>query len=144
VYSYHRTGAVPAPNGKCEIIAGNRVCTTGPVGPYAYGYGYGYGGPFGAVVAAPVNAAGAIVAAPLAATGGLVAAPVNAAGAIVAAPVAATGAIVGAPFVAVGQTVRPLTGTPAYSYSTIPPAPAPGGGCDIIAGNRVCTAGFVP
>jgi hypothetical protein len=154
LYAYHRTGAVPAPSGKCEIIAGNRVCTGAPAGTYAYGYGFPGPFPFGAAVAAPVNAAGALVAAPLAATGGLVVAPVNAAGAIVAAPlsatgalvtapVAATGAIVGAPFVAASQTVAPLTGTPAYSYSA-PPAPAIGGGCDIIAGNRVCTTGYVP
>ena len=61
------------PNGECQMLAGNRVCTATP----AYGYGYGGGGPFGfgAAIAAPVNAAGALAAAPVAAAGAVAAAP---------------------------------------------------------------------
>jgi hypothetical protein len=77
-YSSNANAPKPYPNGECQILAGNRVCT----GTSAYGYGYGVGGPFGfgAAIAAPVNAAGALAAAPVAAAGALAAAPVAAAG----------------------------------------------------------------
>ena len=38
-------------------------------------------------------------------------------------------------------TIASNTGTPAYSYETqVPPQPAFNGSCDIISGNRVCSA----
>jgi hypothetical protein len=58
-------------------------------------------------------------------------APFNVAGAVLAAPFGGMGG---------GMTVPWKTGTPTYSYSTIPPSPAPIGHCDIISGNRVCFA----
>jgi len=65
-------GAPPAhgPVGSCQLLAGNRVCSSGPIA--AYGYGYVPGGP----IAAPLNAAGAIVAAPLTAAGAMAPAPI--------------------------------------------------------------------
>jgi hypothetical protein len=45
-------------------------------------------------------------------------------------------------------TIASRTGTPAYSWDNTGPWAATGGQCDIIAGNRVCTAapanGFAP
>ena len=38
LYSYHHTGPRPGAVGRCEIIAGNRVCSGAPA---AYGYGHG-------------------------------------------------------------------------------------------------------
>jgi hypothetical protein len=75
-------------------------------------YNSGPAGPVGAVVAAPFNVAGGVLAAPFGWMGG------------------GTG----------GMTVPQNTGAPTYSYSTIPPSPAPIGHCDIISGNRVCFA----
>ena len=83
LYSYHRTGPVPAPAGECQIIAGNRVCNGAPASWWGYGpgpYGYAPGGP---AVAAPFNAAGTLFAAPFAAAGNLATAPVAATGAVV-------------------------------------------------------------
>ena len=60
LYGYRQTAAQPATVGSCDIIAGNRVCTSGQMGA-----SYGYGGPIGAVVGAPF----AIVAAPFNAFG---------------------------------------------------------------------------
>jgi hypothetical protein len=54
------------------------------------------------------------------------------------APFNVAGTVLAAPFG--GMTVPWKTGTPTYSYSTIPPSPAPIGHCDIISGNRVCFA----
>jgi hypothetical protein len=64
----------------------------------------------------------------------------NAVGAVVAAPFQVAGAVISAPFgwMTGTNTVAANTGAPAYSYSTIPPSPAPNGYCDIISGNRVC------
>ena len=109
-YSYDRTAPVPAPVGECQIIAGNRVCNGAP----AYGYGYG---PW--------------------ANGYAPGGPI---GAVVAAPVTAAGAVVAAPFAGAAPTRPSLTGAPAYSYHRTAPVPAVGGECQIIAGNRVCTA----
>ena len=125
-YSANASAPKPYPNGECQILAGNRVCT--PTSTWGYGYGYGYApGPFG--------------------FGGAVAAPFNAAAPVVAAPVQAAGAVVAAPFAATGvPTIPAATGAPAYSYSTYAsaPRPAPGGSCQILAGNRVCSGGWVP
>ena len=53
LYSYHRTAAVPAVVGSCQILAGNRVCSDTPAdGAAAYG-------PVGAVIAAPIMVAAA-------------------------------------------------------------------------------------
>ena len=39
-YSWHDEGPWLAPGGKCQIISGNRVCTTNSAfGPFAFGYG---------------------------------------------------------------------------------------------------------
>jgi len=156
LYSYHCTTAQPGVVGSCSVIAGNRVCSATPAGTDnpapAYGYGYGAGGPIGAIVAAPFNAAGAIVSAPVGGpyygngygygyrnpVGAAVAAPVEAPGAIAAAPFQAVGAF-GAP--PAGATYAPATGTPAYSYeSHVGARPGVVGHCDLIAGNRVCSA----
>jgi len=147
-YSANASAPKPYPNGECQILAGNRVCT--PTSTWGYGYGYGYApGPFGfgGAVAAPFNAAAPVVAAPVQAAGAVVAAPFNAAAPVVAAPVQAAGAVVAAPFAATGvPTIPAATGAPAYSYSTYAsaPRPAPGGSCQILAGNRVCSGGWVP
>ncbi len=62
-------------------------------------------------------------------------------GAAVMAPFNVAGAVLAAPFGGMGgMTVAPNTGAPPYSYSTIPPSPAPIGHCDIISGQRVCFA----
>ena len=66
--------------------------------------------------------------------GGAVMAPFNVAGGVLAAPFGWMGGGTG------GMTVPQNTGAPTYSYSTIPPSPAPIGHCDIISGNRVCFA----
>jgi hypothetical protein len=72
---------------------------------------YGPAGPIGAAVAAPFNVAGAVISAPFGWMSG-------------------------------SMTVASNTGTPTYSYSsTVPPALAPNGHCDLIGGNRVCFAG---
>jgi hypothetical protein len=136
----------------------------------APGYGYGYGGPFwplGAAVEAPFSAAGAVAAAPTAGLapapaavgsceiiagnrvcfgapawgyspnygyapggpiGAAIAAPFNAAATVAAAPVAATGAVAAAPLAPVGAPAAP--------------APAVAGQCQMLAGNRVCTANY--
>ena len=60
-------------------------------------------------------------------------------GAVVAAPFNAVGSVFSAPFGG-GMTVASKTGAPTYSYSTMPPSPAPIGHCDIISGQRVCFA----
>ncbi len=128
-YSYeaHNDGPYPAATGSCSIIAGNRVCTATP----AYGSGYGYGaygpgpgGLIGAAVGAPFAAAGALAAAPFEATAALTGAPYAVAG--------GTYAPAGAP------TIPSATGAPLYSYHHVGPRPAAVGGCDVIAGNRVC------
>jgi hypothetical protein len=66
------------------------------------------------------------------------------AGAVVAAPFNAVGGVLSTPFggwpQGGGMTVASKTGAPTYSYSTIPPSPAPIGHCDIVSGNRVCFA----
>jgi hypothetical protein len=62
LYGYRQTPAQPAVVGSCDIIAGNRVCTSGQMGP---SYGYGYGGPVGMIMGAPI----AVVAAPFTAFG---------------------------------------------------------------------------
>jgi hypothetical protein len=147
LYSYHRTTAQPAAVGSCSVIAGNRVCSTIPAGTdNPAPYGYGYGGPIGAMVAAPFNAAGTIVAAPFGGSyygnpvGAMVAAPINAAGAVATAPFQAVGAF-GAPPAAAGATFAPATGTPAYSYeSHVGAQRGAVGHCELIAGNRVCSA----
>jgi hypothetical protein len=145
-YSSNANAPKPYPNGECQILAGNRVCTPTP----AYGYGYGVGGPFGfgAAIAAPVNAAAPVVAAPVQAAGAVAAAPFG------VAPAYRYGYGYGAgpypygptaTFAGGYPTVPSNTGAPAYSYSTYAsaPRPAPGGSCQILAGNRVCT-GWVP
>jgi hypothetical protein len=68
--------------------------------------------------------------------------PTGPVGAVVAAPFNAVGAAISAPFGGMGGslTVASKTGAPPYSYSTIPPSPAPIGHCDIISGQRVCFA----
>jgi hypothetical protein len=124
LYSYHRTTAQPGAVGSCSIIAGNRVCSAVPAGTDnpapGYGYGYGYGGLIGALIAAPVNAAGAVVAAPF----------------------GAMGATTGTMAAGTGYTYPPATGTPPYSYeSQVGLRRAAIGHCDLIAGNRVCSAG---
>jgi Protein of unknown function (DUF1236) len=125
---------------------------------YGYGYPWAYpGGPIGAAVTEPVAAAGALAAAPVEAAATLAGAsppPVTAPaypaygygygypwgypggapiGAAVAAPVAAAGALAAAPV----EAAATLTGAP--------PAPvtAPAPGCQMIAGNRVCS-GYMP
>lgn len=132
-YSWHRDGPYPAVVGSCDIISGNRVCSAAPAGGYANGYGYGYGpgGPIGAAVAAPFEVAGAIVSAPVAVVG--------------AAP-APWSYGPGAPYAGAYPTVPAATGAPPYSYRTASETPQPGinGSCQILAGNRVCTSGYVP
>ncbi len=110
LYGYRDTHAHPGAVGSCDIISGNRVCSSGQMGSAA-GYGYGYGGPIGAIVGAPFA---------------VVAMPFNAFG------------MTGAPVMS--NTVAPATGTPPYSYeSHVAPQPAVLGHCDLIAGNRVCS-----
>jgi len=149
-YSANASAPKPYPNGECQILAGNHVCT--PTQAYGYGHGYWAGGPFGfgSAIAAPVNAAGAVVAAPVAAAGTVAAAPFGAAG---VAPAYGYGYGAGpypygptATFAGSYPTVPSNTGAPAYSYSThaSAPRPAPGGSCQILAGNRVCTGGWAP
>ena len=118
LYGYrHNTGPRPGVVGSCEIISGNRICFSGPMGSDA---GYAAGGPMGAVVGAPF----AIIAAPFTAVGAM------------GQPIVATGSY--AP--AAGETYAPATGTPAYSYqSQVGAHPAWNGHCDVISGNRVCT-----
>ncbi|HZZ60749.1 MAG TPA: hypothetical protein VFE63_06195 [Roseiarcus sp.] len=139
-YSYHYTGPMRAPGGRCQIIAGNRVCNAAPTYayraapayaygaapayPYGYGYPYGYvppGGPIGAAAAAPLAAAGAVAAAPVAAAGALLGAPV--------APVPPPAGVTTATVVPAGK---------------VAPVPGAVGGCDKIAGNMVCTGGYIP
>jgi hypothetical protein len=69
--------------------------------------------------------------------------PAGPVGAVIAAPFNAVGGVVSAPFGGWpqdGMTVASKTGAPTYSYSTMPPSPAPIGHCDIVSGNRVCFA----
>ena len=70
LYGYRVTPAQPAVVGSCDIISGNRVCSSGQMGP---NNGYAYGGPVGMLVGAPI----AIVAAPFNGFG-MTAAPVMA------------------------------------------------------------------
>ncbi len=100
----------PAVVGSCDIISGNRICTSGQMGPTATP-GYAYGGPVGMIIGAPL--------------------------AVVAAPFNAIGMTGGPGF---DNTAAPATGTATYSYeSHVPPQPGAVGHCDLIAGNRVCS-----
>ncbi len=80
IYGYYRT----APVGSCEMISGNRVCGAAPA---TSGYGFAPLGPFGALVAAPVE----VIGAPF----GMAGQPVVAAS---------------------GETYAPAVGTPVYGY----------------------------
>jgi hypothetical protein len=66
--------------------------------------------------------------------------PDNPVGAVIAAPFQVAGAVISAPFgwMTGWNTEAATTGAPTYSYSNMPPSPAPNGYCDIISGNRVC------
>lgn len=64
LYGYRVTPAQPAVVGSCDIISGNRICSSGQMGPTASS-GYGYVGPVGTIVGAPF----AVVAAPFTAFG---------------------------------------------------------------------------
>ena len=117
LYSYRHASPRPAAVGSCEIVAGNRVCSAGPM----EGYSTGAGGPVGMLVGAPF----AIVAAPFGAFGGRTYAAQESIGT----PVAPYG----------GATYAPATGAAIYSYeSQVGSRYGAVGHCDLVAGNRVC------